>query len=119
MYRLWIALGSLAGMTGVGMAAYAAHGGLEPAALAIVRRGVEMQLWHALALVLCGVWAARAAGLAVHLAGAAFSLGLLGFCGALYLLALGGLHSAGMAPVGGTLLMAGWLLLGLSALRRA
>ena len=105
-------------MTGVGMAAYAAHGGLAPSALEMVRSAVQMQGWHALALVACGIWGTRAGGLAVHLAGGAFSLGVLGFCGAVYLLALGGVHSAWAAPAGGTLLIAGWLLLGISALRR-
>ena len=105
-------------MTGVGMAAYAAHGGLSPPALEMVRSAVQMQGWHAL-LVACGIWAARAGGLVVHLAGGAFSLGLLGFCGAVYLLAIDGVHSAWAAPAGGTLLMVGWLLLGLSALRSA
>ncbi len=121
MHRIWIALGSLAGLSGVAMAAYAAHGlpgRLDPARLEMVRSGVQMQVWHALALVLCGVWtAARGGGLA-HAAGAAFVLGLLGFCGAVYALALGGIRLPAVAPTGGILLMAGWALLGLSAVWR-
>jgi hypothetical protein len=44
MHRVWIALGSLAGLTAVAMAALAAHGldWLEPARLQMVRNGVEM-----------------------------------------------------------------------------
>ena len=48
-------------------------------------------------------------------AGAAFVVGMLLFCGAVYALALGGVHVAMVAPIGGTLLMVGWALLGLSA----
>ncbi len=119
MDRLWTALGSLAGLTAVGMAAYASHGGLDPAALEMVRSGVQMQGWHALALVLCGIQAGRGgAGAAVHGAGAAFALGLLGFCGGVYALALVGVRLPSVAPAGGMLLMLGWLLLGLSSLRR-
>ncbi len=119
MHRIWIALGSLAGLSGVAMAAYAAHGlpgRLDPASLDMVRSGVQMQLWHALALVLCGVWAAGRGGALADWAGAAFVLGILGFCGAVYALGLGGVRVASLAPVGGVLLMAGWALLGVSAL---
>jgi len=69
----------------------------------------------ALALVLAGVWAARGGRLALC-AGAAFGLGVLLFCGDVYALAFAGLHLS-VAPAGGILLMAGWLLLGVSALR--
>ncbi len=118
MHRIWIALGSLAGLSGVAMAAYAAHGlpgRLDPAGLEMVRSGVQMQLWHALALVLCGVWAAGRGGALTYLAGAAFVLGILGFCGAVYALALAGIRLPAVAPAGGLLLMAGWALLGFSA----
>lgn len=116
--RGWIVLGSLAGLTGVAMAALAAHGlsNLSPAALHMVNSGVQMQAWHAPALVLAGIWAPRG-GVLAHLAGAAFALGLLCFCGAVYALALGGVSLGLVAPAGGSLLMLGWALLGLSALR--
>jgi uncharacterized membrane protein YgdD (TMEM256/DUF423 family) len=118
MHRVWIALGSLAGLTAVAMAALAAHGleWLEPARLQMVRNGVEMHGWHALALLACGIWARRGGALA-HLAGAAFAAGLLLFCGGVYALALAGIHLPMLAPIGGVLLMLGWVLLGLSALR--
>ncbi len=119
MHRLWIGLGSLAGLGAVAMAAAAAHAlnGLPPGMLHVVESGVQMQGWHALALVLCGVWAQRRGGIA-HWAGGAFALGTALFCGAVYALALGGVATGPIAPVGGTLLMAGWVLLGVSALRR-
>ncbi len=61
MQRLWIALGALAGLTAVAMAALAAHGldWLDPAALQMVRNTLEMHGWHALALLACGLWAPR------------------------------------------------------------
>jgi len=79
--RLWIVLGALTGLTGVAMAALAAHGlsWLDPAALRMVNSAVQVQGWHAPALVLAGVWARRGGGFA-HLAGAAFALGTLLFC---------------------------------------
>ena len=118
MQRLWIALGSLAGFGAVGMAALAAHGlgGLPPPALGMVRNAIQMQGWHALALVCTGLWASRGGRLA-DAAGIAFALGLILFCASVYALALGGMSLGLLAPVGGTLLMIGWLLLGASALR--
>jgi uncharacterized membrane protein YgdD (TMEM256/DUF423 family) len=102
------------------MAAAAAHAlpaRLDARAMQIVRSGVEMQGWHALALVACGIWSPRG-GVLGHCAGAAFALGLVLFCGAVYLLALAGVPTGPAAPAGGMLLILGWLLLGASALRR-
>lgn len=118
MQRVWIALGSLAGLGAVAMAAVSAHAlaGLPPGSVAMVRSGIEMQGWHALALLGVGLWAPSGGRLA-DAAGAAFTVGLLLFCGAVYALGLGGISLGSVAPVGGTLLMAGWALLGVSALR--
>ncbi|CAH2599570.1 conserved membrane protein of unknown function [Rhodovastum atsumiense] len=116
--RVWIVLGAVVGLSGVAMAAMAAHGlsWLDPAALRMVERAVQMQGWHAPALVIAGIWAERA-GPTAHLAGAAFALGTLLFCGSVYSLALRGVSFGLLAPTGGILLMTGWALLGLSALR--
>jgi len=117
MQRTWIALGALAGMTAVAMAAFAAHGlgGLDAAAASAVRSGIEVQAWHALALLACGLWAPRG-GRRADAAGAAFTLGIGLFCGGVYGVGLGIPRLGIMAPAGGTLLMVGWALLGVSAL---
>ncbi len=118
MERLWVGLGALAGLSAVVMAALAAHGldAIGLARLQMARDAVQMQGWHALALVACGLWARRG-GVLADWAGAAFTLGLVAFCGAVYALALAGVRVGPLAPVGGTLLMLGWLLLAVSALR--
>ncbi len=120
MHRVWIVLGALAGVTAVAMAAAAAHAlnCLSPAMLRATDRGVQMQGWHALALVACGLWAERRPGLLPHAAGACFALGAFLFCGAVYTLSIFGIATGPIAPIGGTLLMLGWLVLGASALRR-
>ncbi len=119
MFRLWIGLGGLLGAAAVGMAAAAAHAmaGLPPAALRAVESGVQIQGWHALALVACGLWARHRGGLA-HWAAAAFAVGTVLFCTAVYLFGLSGVSLNAVAPAGGLLLMLGWLLLAASALRR-
>jgi uncharacterized membrane protein YgdD (TMEM256/DUF423 family) len=110
MQRTWIGLAALAGCGAVAMAAFAAHGVSDAAALRTVESGVRMQGWHALALLGNGGWLA-------HAAGATFVIGMLLFCGAVYSLGLAGMSLGLMAPTGGMLLMLGWLLLGASALR--
>lgn len=119
MQRLWVGLGAVAGFGAVAMAALAAHalpGRLDPAALAMVHSALRMQGWHALALFGCGLWAGRG-GRLTDAAGAAFAAGTLLFCGAVYAQALTGLRLGPVAPTGGILLMLGWLLLAVSALR--
>lgn len=118
MARLWIGLGALAGLLAVALAALAAHGlaSIGPLRLEMLRNALQMQGWHALALLFCGLWAPRGGRLA-DAAGAVFSLGLLLFCGAVYALAIGGVSLGILAPIGGTLLMLGWALLLVSAVR--
>jgi uncharacterized membrane protein YgdD (TMEM256/DUF423 family) len=118
--RIWIGLAGLAGFAAVATAALAAHvwpAQLDPAALQMARNALRVHGWHALALLACGLWVQRG-GRLVDLAGFAFVLGLILFCGAVYARALGGLRTGAMAPVGGISLMLGWVLLGLSAFRR-
>ncbi|MBV8575295.1 MAG: DUF423 domain-containing protein [Acetobacteraceae bacterium] len=120
MERIWIALGSVAGLSGVGMAAAAGHGlpeRLDPASLQMVRNAVQIHLSHSVVLVVCGVWTLSDAPRLVSWAAAVFALGLMLFCGAVYALALAGLRLPAVAPTGGMQLMIGWLLLGIAALR--
>jgi uncharacterized membrane protein YgdD (TMEM256/DUF423 family) len=116
MQRVWIGLGALAGLTAVAMAALSAHGlgNLNPSSVTMIRNAIDMQGWHALALLGCGLWAPRG-GRLVDCAGAAFAAGIVLFCGAVYVLGLAGMHLGIIVPIGGSLLMVGWLLLGLSA----
>ena len=116
MQRIWIGIASLAGFGAVAMAAYLAHGVADAAAARVVASGVQMQGWHALALLGTGLWAPRG-GLLAHAAGLVFTMGLILFCGAVYSQGLAGVSWGVLAPTGGTLLMLGWLLLGASALR--
>lgn len=120
MERGWIVLGSLAGAGAVGLSAARAHalpGRLDAAALAAIDSALTMQGWHALALLAAALLAARGARLA-HLACACFAAGMLLFCGAVYAGAFAGFRLGPVAPVGGTLLIAGWLILAASALGR-
>jgi uncharacterized membrane protein YgdD (TMEM256/DUF423 family) len=118
MQRIWIALASLGGLGTVAMAAMAAHGlgSLDAASPHIIESAIQMQGWHALALLATALWCPRG-GLPAHAAALAFAAGIVLFCGALYVRGLTGTSLGPVAPTGGIILMLGWLLLGLSALR--
>jgi uncharacterized membrane protein YgdD (TMEM256/DUF423 family) len=116
MQRIWMSLGALAGFGTVAMAAYATHGIGDTEVSRLVSSAVQMQGWHALALLAVGLWVPRG-GLLANMAGAAFAAGMVLFCGAVYSLGLAGVSWGILAPTGGTLLMVGWLLLAASALR--
>jgi uncharacterized membrane protein YgdD (TMEM256/DUF423 family) len=117
LFRLWIAAGAVAGLLGVAMAAVTAHAVLDPLKQAMLHSAVEMQVWHALALVAVGIWVRIGGGDLAHWAGAAFLVGLICFSSSIYSLALLDMRIPMLAPIGGTLLMIGWAFLGLSALR--
>jgi uncharacterized membrane protein YgdD (TMEM256/DUF423 family) len=121
MDRVFVAAGGFAGAAFVGMAAVAAHAlrRLDPTALEAVRSAVQIQGFGAVALVLTGVWVARATGVSraiASLAGFGFLAGMVFFCGAIYAHHLAGVSLGPLAPVGGITLIAAWLLLTASAI---
>ncbi len=120
-YRRWVALGAVVGLLAVMAAAFAAHGGGDPAALRARASAAQMLGWHALAIVAVGFWGAQGGsrrGWLTNAAGALFTLGLVLFCGGVYSPVLGGPSLGMTAPVGGTLLMVGWLAFAAAAIVR-
>jgi len=122
MDRLYFTLGALFGASGVAAGAFGAHAlksRLAPDLLAVFETAARYQLIHALAL-LAAAWAvSRWPGRRSRWAGACFAIGIVLFSGTLYALALSGVRALGaITPVGGVLLIAGWLLLATAAWRR-
>ncbi|ART62944.1 DUF423 domain-containing protein [Kushneria marisflavi] len=118
---LWLAV-ALSGLGVVILGAWGAHGladRLDAQALNAWHTGVRYQAWHTLAFMMILIWRE-----VVPLVGQRFVLGLWGigvvlFSGSLYLLALGGPALLGpITPLGGLAMMAGWAMLGVTALRR-
>ncbi len=121
---IWLALGALNGFLGVGLGALGAHGlatVLDAQQAAWFHKATYYQELHALALLATGLWLRQEPGRRLlHWAGAAFALGVLWFCGGLYILALGGARGWGLVvPFGGVAFLLGWGLLAVAALRRA
>ncbi len=116
--RFWVAVGAFYGLVAVGASALAAHLRLDAAATRVLASAAQMNGWHALALLFCGVWRP---GWFTHAAGACFTLGVLLFSGSLYAQVFGHpiqIMGQALAPFGGGVLMVGWGLLALSALGR-
>ena len=111
--RIWLAVAGLAGAAGVALAAAVAHEGLPAPDLA--GRAAEFLLLHAPALAATAWLADRRGGALPQLAGVAFAAGLILFSGTLGMRGLGLGMPAGMAPLGGLALIAGWLALTASA----
>ena len=112
---------AIAGFAGVALGAFAAHGlktRLAPEMLAVFETAVRYQMYHAFALLGAAWGWARWQRREFTLAGALFMAGILLFSGSLYGLALSGPRWLGpVTPVGGLAFLAGWLALGIGALR--
>jgi uncharacterized membrane protein YgdD (TMEM256/DUF423 family) len=116
-------LGAVSAFLAVAAGAFGAHAlraRLAPDLLAIFETGARYQMFHALALVLIALLAARQPTGALTLAGWMFVLGTLLFSGSLYALALTGVRALGaITPLGGLCFLAGWVALALAFVRGA
>ena len=111
--RTFFALGALSALIGVGLGAFGAHGlraRLTPELLAIFETGVRYQMYHALALLAVGLAQTRWTGPAWVAGGWLFVAGTVVFSGSLYLLSTSGVRAWGaVTPIGGILLLVGWV----------
>ena len=106
---------ALNGAMAVALGAFAAHGA-GPAVKTLLTTGAHYQIVHAVLALVCAVWPNRS-GL-IGVAGWLASVGGLVFALALWLIALLSLPAMGaVAPIGGVLMIAAWLLLAFAAFR--
>jgi uncharacterized membrane protein YgdD (TMEM256/DUF423 family) len=128
-YKIWLFIGALLGGLAVAAGAFGAHGldshfsqgGLtadESRLLEVWETAARYQMFHALALLAVGMATARHCGLAINVAGATMTLGTLIFSGCLYALVLSGVKVLGaIVPVGGVLMIVGWVALAVAVWR--
>ena len=111
--KIFLAVGGLYGLLGVALGAFGAHGlrdRLEASQLSSWQTAVQYQLIHAIALIVVGVWLLHTGAVALRYAGGLFVAGVALFSGSIYLLILTSATWLGpVTPLGGVLLMAGWL----------
>lgn len=116
MGKIWIRFSAVFGFLAVAMGAAGAHvlqNTLSAVDIERIETAVRYQMWHALALIAVAWLASQQTqnpSMATTVAGWFFVAGIIVFCGSLYGLSLTELPGlAYLAPVGGLLLMAGWL----------
>ena len=106
---------ALNGALAVALGAFAAHGA-GPQVKTLLTTGAHYELAHALLALICAVWPGR--NRLIVLAGWLAAAGGLVFALALSAIALLNLPVMGaVAPIGGLLMIAAWLLIALAALR--
>ena len=117
-----VVVGALYGALGVGLGAFASHVGDQPVIAMdgdLARTAVLYQLFHAATMVGMGALQDHVPAAMLGVTSWAIGLGVLLFSGSLYALALGAPAEVGfVTPVGGGLLVIGWLMLAVTAARR-
>ena len=119
-----LVLGAVNGALAVMLGAFGAHGlkaRVDAAMLQTWATASEYHIFHALALLLTGLMAKQFAGAGgIVVSGWLLFAGMTIFSGSLYLLVLSGQRWLGaITPIGGTLLIIGWLWLAWSLYRQA
>jgi uncharacterized membrane protein YgdD (TMEM256/DUF423 family) len=123
MKSIFLFLGALSALLGVGMGAFGAHGLkaiITPEMMAVYQTGVSYQMWHALGLI--GIAIIRHQNPVSKLliwAGWLMFIGILLFSGSLYFLVLLNLSWLGIiTPFGGVCFLIAWLLVSIYAAKK-
>ena len=117
--RIWVGVGALSALVAIILGALGGHEGAfgDADARRIFETASDYHFVHTLGTILVGVTIGRLYGWLIHLAAGAMLAGTLLFCGTLYGTAFFGPHPlAFAAPIGGLLLMAGWVAFAVAAL---
>lgn len=122
MQKWMLFITALMGGLAVAAGAFGAHAlkrKLDVEMLAAFEVGVRYQMYHALAIGLAVFVSTLTAGHFVQLAAWFFLLGTIVFSGSLYILTLTGVRTWGaITPIGGLLLIGGWLCLAIAAFEK-
>ncbi|MCK5121973.1 MAG: DUF423 domain-containing protein [Methylococcales bacterium] len=124
MRSVFLFMAAVAGLTGVAMGAFGAHGLkaiLSPAMLAVYKTAVDYQMWHALALGLIAIFRQQLPESSLlKWAGWLMFAGIILFSGSLYLLAILNIKWLGMiTPLGGVCFLAAWICITIFAFKKA
>lgn len=128
MNRSFLSVAAFLGALSVALGAFAAHKlrtMTSPETVAIFETGVRYQFYHVFALLFVGFLSQKVNNRWIVWAGNCFIMGIIFFCGSLYILtALTIAESqhrmlAGIAtPIGGIFFIAGWIFLYIGVLQR-
>lgn len=125
MQKMMIVLAGMNGLIAVAAGAFGAHGlraRLSHEALTIFETAARYHMYHALALAALAALAGQASSRLFNASAVAFQIGIILFSGSLYAMALSRMEWKWLGPItplGGLLLMIGWLCLALVGMSRA
>ncbi|MCU0325037.1 MAG: DUF423 domain-containing protein [Spirosomaceae bacterium] len=116
MNKFLIQSGAILGALGVALGAFGAHALKDmltaSSRLDTFETAVKYQFYHALALILVGVLSQSFTAKTMNYSGLSMLVGTIIFSGSLYLICFTGIKAFGaIAPIGGTLMIVGWVLL--------
>ena len=120
--RLFVGGGALLLAVAVALGAYSAHaakGAPHPEAARLLQTAVLYQFVHAIGIVFAGTLARNGSSPWLVGAGVLHFVGIVMFCGSLWVLALTARSLGVAAPTGGMAFIAGWLALAVHAFSRA
>ncbi len=123
MQKSFLKLAALLGALSVVLGAFGAHAlktMISEKSLAVFETGVRYQYYHVIALFITAILYKEFSNKLLQWSGRLFCLGILFFCGSLFVLTftetseLSGLKWVGaITPIGGAFFIAGWVLLAL------
>ncbi len=123
MIKIWLFIVGVSGLLTVGFGAFGAHGlkgKISESLLSAFQTGTHYQMFHTLALLGLAILVSQLTTIpkAFIFSANFWIAGIILFSGSLYCLALGGPSWLGpITPIGGLLLMAGWVTLAIGALQ--
>jgi uncharacterized membrane protein YgdD (TMEM256/DUF423 family) len=124
--KVFLVAAALAGLLAVTLGAFGAHS-LRPLItsdqLSMWDKGVQYQIYHALAMFMCYLYLRKESSVYIRNAGLCFMCGIVCFSGSLYLLATRDLTHiptvivGPITPIGGFFFIAGWVFVLVQALK--
>ncbi len=120
MWKIWLVCAAVHGFISVALGAFGAHGLKDrlgqAGQTANFETGARYEMYHALALFGVAFLASKFPSKAINASGYCMTIGAFIFSFSLYALALTEVKKLGaVTPIGGALLLAGWVLLGYAA----
>lgn len=122
MAKLFLILGSINALLAVGFGAFGAHAlkqSIDENLLVVFQTGSQYHFYHSLGLIAVGLLALNIPpSIWLKLSGWTMFVGIILFCGSLYLLAILNLRWLGMiTPIGGLLFLLSWFFLTITVMK--
>lgn len=121
MQKIFFLIGAFFALTGVAMGAFGAHALKNKLSIELLNAfevGVRYQMYHALAIIMIALVYLHFNHSLIALSLWSIIAGICVFSGSLYLLALTGVRLFGaITPIGGILLLLGWIFFALGILK--